>query len=189
LLALVAATARGQEPLKSNIGIAAVGALGVHGGPVSMERDVSGFEAGAFLDLGWFRTPRLRVQAEVAFLHGTLTETVVVEDSTYRGPLYDLSGAVSFTLLPAGPRSRLAPYLVAGVAVHALSSTFGTLVLDQRYNANPFGIHGGAGLRLRLTPEGRVGLWAEWRGTVAENVNRTTVRGGLMVLFNDLAAR
>jgi hypothetical protein len=122
-------------------------------------------------------------------MHGTLTETVVVEDSSYRGPVYDLSGGVSVTLLPTGPRSRIAPYLVAGIAVHALSSSFGTLVLDQRYNGNPFGLHGGAGIRLRLTDSGRTAIWTEWRGTIAENVNRTTLRGGLMLLFNDLAAR
>jgi hypothetical protein len=76
--------------------------------------------------------------------------------------------------------------MAAGVSVHALSSTFGELSLDRRYNANPFGAHAAAGLRLWLSRSGRNAISLELRTSMAENVNRTSARLGGMVLFGDL---
>jgi hypothetical protein len=61
-------------------------------------------------------------------------------------------------------------------------------VLDQRYNANRFGSHIGAGLRVRLGSS-RQALFAEARRVIADQVDRTAVRFGVLVLMNDLYHR
>jgi hypothetical protein len=181
-----ATTGQAQDRKSSNLGPAGVGALGVYYGQESMERSTEGSEIGALLDLGWTRTPSLRIQAEVGFMRAMFSEFVEVEDTTYSGPIYDFSVGVSALLSADGPSRRLVPYLLAGAAVHALSSTFEALVLDQRFNANPFGVHAGAGVRIWLTPSGRNALGLEVRRVIAENVDRTSLRAGLLFLFNDL---
>jgi hypothetical protein len=178
-----------QEASRPNLGLAAVGALGLHAGADAIERHAEGHEVGALMDLGSLTGAAVRLQFEVAFLRATLTETVVQDDSTYSDVFYDLTASVSTVLQGGGPRARLAPYLVAGVGVHALSSAFGTVVLDQRYNANPFGVHLGAGARLWLTGGGRHSVAVEIRRTIAENVNRTSFRLGLLLHYNDLIRR
>jgi hypothetical protein len=172
-----------QEPV-SNLGLPAVSALGVHGGIARLERSSDGEEAGLLLDLGWMRGRAVRLQGEVAFLRASLTETLVLEDSTFHGNYFDLSAGASATWL-ASADGQVSPYVLAGFAVHALSSTFGNSVLDQRYNANRFGSHVGAGIRLRLGSS-RQALFAEARRVIADNVDRTVLRLGGMVLMGDL---
>jgi hypothetical protein len=69
--------------------------------------------------------------------------------------------------------------------VHALSSAFQTSVLDQRYNANRFGSHIGAGIRARLG-QSRNALFVEARRIIADEVDRTVFRLGGLVLLGDL---
>lgn len=175
-----------QEPV-SNLGLTAVSAVGFHGGFARLERSSDGQEAGLLLDLGWLRGRSVRLQGEVAFLRGSLTETLFLEDflkdSTFQGDYFDLSAGVSVLWL-ASTNGRVSPYAVAGFAVHALSSTFGNSELDLRYNTNRFGSHVGAGVRLRLGS--RQALFAEARRIIADEVNRTVVRFGGMVLLGDL---
>jgi hypothetical protein len=178
-------SARAQEP-SANLGLPAVAALGFHGGTAKLERSSDGHEGGVFLDVGWLRGRSLRLQAEVAFLRATLTEYIELEDSTYSGIYYALSAGA--TAVWIRPEAKLSPYLLAGVAVHALSSTFQTSVLDQRYNANRFGSHIGLGLRLRLGAT-RQALFGEARRIIADEVDRTVFRLGGIVLLNDLYRR
>lgn len=172
-----------QPQRSSNLGLAAIGALGAHASQAWLERADRGYEAGLLADLGWTTTPLLRIQTEVNFLAAHLVETVDIEDRTYRGPFFDLNGAVSAVLLAKG---RVAPFLVAGVDVHALSSDFGSLTLDRRYNTNQFGVTGGAGLRLWTGRSGRHFLSIEVRRGISENVDRTVVRVGFFQAYNDL---
>jgi hypothetical protein len=129
----------------------------------------------------------VRLQGEVAFLRATLTETLVVEDSTFHGDYFDLSAGVSAIWL-VSIDARVSPYALVGTAVHALSSTFGNSVLDQRYNANRFGSHVGAGLRLRIGSS-RQAVFAEARRVISDHVNRTEVRFGGLILMGDLYRR
>jgi hypothetical protein len=175
-----------QEPV-SNLGLPAVAAVGFHGGFARLERSSKGEEAGLLLDLGWVRGRSVRLQGEVAFLRATLTETLVVEDSTFHGDYFDLSAGVSAIWL-ASTDAGVSPYALVGAAVHALSSTFGNSVLDQRYNANRFGSHVGAGIRLRIGSS-RQALFAEARRVIADHVDRTEVRFGGLVLMGDLYRR
>lgn len=176
----------GQEP-RSNLGLPAVAAIGVHAGFARLERSTNGEEAGLLLDLGWLRGRRIRLQGEVAFLRASLTEHLTLEDSTFSGSYFDLSVGATALWLIAGD-SRVSPYALAGFAVHALSSAFQNSVLDQRYNANRFGSHVGAGLRVRLGSS-RQALFAEARRVIADQVDRTVVRFGIIVLMNDLYHR
>lgn len=176
----------GQVP-SSNLGLPAVAAIGVHGGFARLERSTRGEEAGLLLDLGWLRGRGLRLQGEVAFLRASLTEHLSLEDSTFSGNYFDLSLGATAVWLIAGD-SRASPYALAGFAVHALSSAFGNSVLDQRYNANRFGSHVGAGLRVRIGSS-RQAVFAEARRVIADQVDRTVVRFGVLVLMNDLYHR
>ena len=151
-----------------------------------MERSSDGLEAGAVLDLGWIKGRSVRLQAEGAILRARLVEFIEVEDSTYRGDYLDLSAGASLVWM-AGPDRIVSPYVLAGFAVHALSSTFGTLVLDRRYNTNRFGSHAGAGVRLRIG-RGRA-MFAEGRRIITDEADRTVVRLGGLLLLGDLRRR
>jgi hypothetical protein len=176
----------GAQIPSSNLGLPAVAAIGVHAGVARLERSSNGQEAGVLLDLGWLRGRSLRLQAEVSILRASLTEYLELEDSTFSGHYYDLSGGATIVWVSAD--ARVSPYVLAGVAVHSLSSAFQTIVLDQRYNANRFGSHIGAGLRARLGAT-RQALYTEVRRVIADEVDRTVFRVGGLVLLNDLFHR
>ena len=167
----------------ANIGLHAVGAVGIHGGQARLERSSRGSEGGLQIDLGWLKGRSLRLQAELSILRASLTEYVEVEDSTFRGNYYDLSG--SATAIWLSHTAKVSPYALAGVSVHALSSAFQTGVLDRRYNANRFGSHVGAGVRLRFGGT-RQALFIEGRRVIADEVDRTVFRVGGLVLMGDL---
>lgn len=190
LLVLAASRADAQASdasPSSQLGLTGVGALGFHvGATTTVEHTAEGYELGMLLDLGWVRGRALRLQGEVSALRATLTEFVDVENRTYTDAYYDLTGSLSLVLQAGGSRSRYVPFLLAGVAVHALSSNFGSIPIDRRYNGNPFGSHIAAGGRIWLGASGRNGLFVEVRRSIAEHVNRTTVRLGGMVFYNDL---
>ena len=175
-----------QNSSTSHVGVSGIAALGALVGGEVVEGKSHAGEVGAFMDLGWVRTPRLRLQGEVEFLRARLRQYVLVQDTTFDGPFFDLSATVSAVLLGGNEHQRFVPYLDGGVGVHALSSTFGTLVLDRLYNANPFGFHVGAGARVWTSGSGRNGMFVEVRRVIAEAVNRSSVRVGGMVFYRDL---
>lgn len=184
-LAIVPSLAGAQDPV-SNLGLPAVAGFGFHAGFARLERHSKGREAGLLVDVGWMRGRSVRLQAEASLVSASLTETLVLEDSTqqtFTGDYYATSAGVSGIWL-VNPDARVSPYALAGVAVHALSSKFGNSVLDQRYNANRFGSHIGAGIRIRVGS--RPVLYAETRRIISDEVNRTVVRFGGLVLFGDL---
>lgn len=178
--------ATAQEP-SSNLGLPAIAAIGIHGGFARLERSSKGEEAGLLVDLGWLRGRSMRLQAEVSLLGASLTEYVELEDSTFQGDYFDLSAGVSSVWL-ASAEAKVSPYILAGFAVHALSSAFGTVSLDQRYNANRFGSHIGTGLRLRFGAS-RQAVFVEVRRVISDEVDRTAVRFGGLVLMGDLFRR
>jgi hypothetical protein len=184
-------TQAGAQALpRTNLGLPAVSAIGIFGGGTRIERSSNGLEFGGLIDLGWMNGRSLRLQGEVGVVRAPLTEFVEPEDSTYTGHYLDLSVDVTGVWL-ASPDGRASPYVLAGIGVHALSSTFGTLYLDRRYNANRFGSHVGAGLRVRLGG-GRIfqpALFVEARRVIADEVDRTVLRAGLLTLLGDLGRR
>lgn len=171
---------------QASLGLASVGAVGVHVGTTRAEYDAEGPEGGVLVDFGWVRVPSLRLQGEVALLRATLTERIEVEDRTYRDHFYDLTGSLSLVAMLRDAGRLAIPYVTVGIGVHALSSSFGSIPIDRRFNANPFGSHAGAGLRLRLGAAGGRAVFVELRRTIAEHVDRTSLRAGGLILFNDL---
>ena len=174
----------GAQVPTSNLGLQAVGAVGVYGGPARLERASRGREGGLLLDLGWLRGRSLRLQGELSVLRASLTEYVEAEDSTFRGDYFDLSGSVTALWLTSHT-ARVSPYVLAGLSVHALSSVFQTAALDLRYNANRFGSHIGAGLRVRFGGS-RTAVFVEGRRIIADEVDRSVFRFGGLVLMGDL---
>ena len=174
----------GAQVPTANVGLHAVGAVGVYGGPVRLERESRGQEGGLLLDLGWLRGRSIRLQGELSILRASLTEYVEVEASTFRGDYYDRSGGVTAIWL-ASHTAQVSPYALAGLSVHALSSAFRTVVLDRRYNANRFGSQIGAGLRLRFGGA-RTAIFVEGRRIIADEVDRTVFRFGGLILMGDL---
>lgn len=171
----------------SHLGLTGIGALGLHAGATTaVEHAAEGYEVGILLDLGWVRGRALRLQGELSALRAKLTEFVEIENETYTDAFYDLTGSVSLVLQGGGSRGRFAPFLLAGIGVHALSSNFGSIPIDRRYNSNPFGSHIGAGGRVWLGASGRSGFFVEVRRSIAEHVNRTAARVGGMMFYNDL---
>lgn len=119
-------------------------------------------------------------------LSASLTETLMMEDSTFEtfsGDYFALSAGMTGVWL-LNHDGRVSPYAAAGFAVHALSSAFRNSVLDQRYNANRFGSHIGAGIRVRFGS--RTAFFGEARRIIADEVDRTVFRVGALALFGDL---
>lgn len=183
-LALSPATSPAQSP--TSLGLSSVGAFGLHAGTTRVERGAAGHEVGVLVDFGWMGTRSLRLQGEAALTRATLSESVEVENRTYRDHFFDLTGSVALVALLRDAGHAVVPYATVGVGVHALSSSFGSIPIDRRYNANPFGSHVGAGARLRLGASGSRAVFVEVRRIIAENVDRSTVRAGGLVFFNDL---
>ncbi len=184
--ALALAQGGNDDSATSRLGVTGIGALGAHVGVISMERSIHGVEGGLLMDLGWMHTRRLRLQGEVEYLGARYSEFVEVDDRTYRSPISDFSVAVTAIYALRTGSARTVPYLSAGIGVHALSSAFGTAVIDRRYNANPFGSLVGIGLRQWRGDGGRSGLFIEARRVIAENVDRWSLRIGALAFYRDL---
>lgn len=180
-----ASVSRAQD---AAFGVRAIGAVGIQVGRASIERNAEAYEIGGRVDVGHFRSDRIRVAADIAFMR-TLSyeEFVPSEDTTYRNEFYDLSGHVTVQWYLASPSGRVAPYVSTGVGVHALTSSFRSIVLDQRYNSNRFGLRAAGGMRVRLGSDRRRALFVEYAGTLVREVSRGSVHLGIEALFGDLA--
>jgi hypothetical protein len=168
-------------------GIGASGAVGVKVGGADVQRAGGSPFVGVDLDLGRFGGPTTRFQVEATFLRGGIEEFVELEDQTYSGHIYDLTGSIAVVQLLRPPSRRVQPFLSAALSVHAMSSSFGSTILDRRYNTNNFGVQAGAGFRVRLGSRGSRALEIEARKVGVEDMNRFSVSVGLLWLLRDLA--
>ncbi|MGQ0640154.1 MAG: hypothetical protein ACT4P6_05180 [Gemmatimonadaceae bacterium] len=167
-------------------GIGASGALGFKAGGAELQRAGGAQFVGIELDLGRFAGSTTRFQIESTFLRGGLLEFVELEDNTYSGHIYDLTGAlVGMQLLRPASR-RVQPFVSAALSVHAMSSSFGSTILDRRYNTNNFGVQAGVGLRVRLGRRGQRALAIEVRRITVREMNRLSLSIGLLRLMRDL---
>lgn len=174
---------------RTHVGLAAVSAVSVSGGFASIQRGYHGLSLGGTVDFGHIATPRLRLLADIGYLHSfPETEFVQSENKSYRDVFRDLTGTLALAVHPNSPESRLSPYVMTGLGVHVLSSSFGALAIDTRYNTNNFGLLLGGGARLRLG-RGRRALFAEVRRVLTQDVSRSSVHLGVAALFGELATR
>lgn len=189
LLVVVTSPLTAQSPPgESSLGLRGIGALGLLAAYARLDRGVDAFEAIAELDLGHFASRRVRLGAEAAFLRSrSHSEFVVAEDTTYRDVFYDLSGHVTLGVLLRDPIRRVVPYVTGSVGVHVLTSSFGAIPIDLRYNTNVFGLRSGAGLRVRTGSQRAIVI--EWNASIAREVSRRSIRVGASWLFGDLVRR
>ncbi|MEP7383659.1 MAG: hypothetical protein ABI910_18380 [Gemmatimonadota bacterium] len=177
-------------PPRTRLGLAAVSAVSVNVGFASIQRGYHGLAIGTTVDFGHLMSSRIRLLADVGYLHTfPKTEFVQSENRSYRDVFRDLTGTLALSLHPNAPSSRFSPYAETGLGIHILSSSFGTLAVDRRYNTNNFGILLGGGARLRLGSSGRRALLVEVRRVLSQDVGRTSVHVGLAALFGELAPR
>ncbi len=184
---LVGQRTAAPDSVPPGTGIGASGALGFTVGAADLQRAGGSQFLGVELDLGRFASPRTRFQIESTFLRGGLREFVELEDQTYAGHIYDLTGSIAAVQLLRAPSRRVQPYLSGALSVHAMSSSFGSTMLDRRYNTNNFGAHAAFGLRIRLGRSGKSALALELRRTTARDMNRVSLAIGLLQLMRDLA--
>jgi hypothetical protein len=167
-------------------GIGASGALGFKLGGAELQRAGGAQLVGIELDLGRFAGSTTRFQIESTFLRSGLHEFVELEDKTYDGHIYDLTAALVAVQLLRPPSRRVQPFLSAALSVHAMSSSFGSTILDRRYNTNNFGVQAGLGLRIRLGSHGQRAMTIEVRRITVRDMNRLSVSIGLLRLMRDL---
>ena len=174
-------------PSGPGLGLAYVGSLGIYGGVMEAQRGARGGEVGGMIDLGSIRSPRIRLTGDASFLFASYSEFVPEEDQEYSGKIYDLSLTVAILVLGGPPRGHFVPYASLGAGVHALSSSYQSTILDERYNANRLGLTGSAGVRWWSGRSGRYGGWLEARRTYALDMNRWGMRIGVERHFGELA--
>ncbi len=175
---------------RTRLGLAAVSAVSANVGYASIQRGYHGLSVGGTVDFGHLATPRLRLVADIGYLRSfAKSEYVQSENKTYRDDFRDLTGTIAFALHPNAPTSRFTPYALTGLGVHVLSSSFGSLAIDTRYNTNNFGLLLGGGARLRVGSGRRRALFAEVRRVLSQDVSRTSVHVGVAALLGELAAR
>lgn len=184
---LLAQRSAEADSLPPASGIGASGALGFLVGVAELQRAGGSQFLGVVLDLGRFASPRTRFQIESTFLRGSLHEFVELEDQTYAGPIYDLTGSLGAVQLLRPASRRVQPYVSGALSVHAMSSSFNSTILDRRYNTNNFGAHAAFGLRIRLGRSGQNALALEVRRTTVREMNRVSFSIGLLQLMRELA--
>ena len=185
---------RSQQPSQrqapASLGLSSVGAVSIHVGGAALQRSIRGAEVGTTIDLGHFASRRVRLLADASYLRSfPFSERVESEGKSYRDVFYDLSGHVAVAVRGTSVTARLSPYVAGGVGIHVLSSTFGSLAIDTRYNTNNFGLMGLAGMHVRVGSGLRRSMLVEVRRVHSKNVRRLSVHLGLSALFNDLARR
>lgn len=179
-----------QPPARTNLGLDAIGAVTTSAGWASIENGFHAWQLGTRVDFGYLRTRRVRLMADVHYLLSLPhSEYVLSEGKTYRDVFRDLSAHLSLAFHPTSPSARVAPYVAAGVGVHVLSSSFGSLTIDTRYNTNNFGLREAIGLRVGVGGSGRRAVTLEVESIQARDVRRVGVSLGLTGLFNDLVRR
>jgi hypothetical protein len=180
---LVATPARGSSQ-EASLGLRGIGAVGVTATLSAIERDATGLEGGATVDLGHFASRRIRLGATASFLRTRpRSEYVAQDDTTFRNVFYDLSGHVAIAVLARNPDRRVVPYASFGAGVHVLTSSYGSIPIDIRYNTNVFGLRSAAGVRWRGA---RRAVSLETAAVLARNVSRATIGVSTEWLFGDL---
>jgi hypothetical protein len=155
------------------------------GGFASLRAADPAFETGISLDLGWLGSRPVRLVVDAEYLNGHLSRLDSLGNRG-RGPFYDMSLHVGVRYLPTLGHV-VAPYVGAGMGVHALGSSTRVVEVDELYNRNIFGAHAMVGFYSFLTADGRNALNFELRGVSAGNVRRASLRLGLTRFFRDLA--
>jgi hypothetical protein len=174
LMLALPAVAAAQEPVDEAERRTFRPALGAHLGYAAVERADDTFEVGAWIDVGSYRFSRLRVAIGVDYLK---TEPARGQG---QGSYSDVSVSGDLRLKPFRIRS-VVPYVGAGVGIHFRSNDIPVPNVADIYDGIAVGVQGVAGLMVDGAASGRWGVSGELRAVRAQNLNRTSLRGGVFV--------
>lgn len=149
-------------------------ALGLHLGYAAIENAGNSLEVGASVELGAYRTPRLRFALGVNYLSSD------TERAELDGSFSDLSVDLDLRYKPFKVRS-VAPYLGVGVGFHFRGNDYTDPNISDLYDGLGVGAQFFGGMMVDGNAEGRWGVAAEVRGVRAQNIHRTSVRAGLFL--------
>lgn len=149
-------------------------ALGVHLGYAAIENAGNTVEFGATVELGAYRTPRLRFALGVNYLSA----------DTKRA---DLDGSFSDVTISADLRFKpfqvrtVAPYIGAGLGFHVRSNDYDEPNIRDIYDGVAVGGQLFAGVLVDGNETGRWGFSGELRAVRAQNLDRTSFRLGVFL--------
>lgn len=149
-------------------------ALGVHLGYAAIENAGNTIEIGATVELGAYRTPRLRFALGVNYLS---TDT---ERADLDGSFSDLTVSADLRFKPFQVRT-VAPYIGAGVGFHLRSNDYDDPNIRDIYEGVAVGGQLFAGVLVDGNETGRWGFSGELRGVRAQNLDRTSFRAGVFL--------
>jgi len=150
--------------------------LGAHLGYASVDKADGALEFGAAAEVASFRSPRLRLVLGVDRLS---TDT---KRENLPGDFTDLS--VNGELRFKAPRVRaVAPYLGLGLGLHFLSNDYEDADIADIYDGVVVGVQAMVGAMVDGSETGRWGFLGEGRVMRAQNIHRSSIRGGLFLRF------
>lgn len=149
-------------------------AIGVHLGYAAIENAKNAIELGATVELGAYRTPRLRFALGVDYLS---TDT---KRADLDGSFSDLSINADLRYKPFQVRS-VAPYLGLGIGLHFRSNDYEDPNIRDIYEGLAVGGQAFLGVMVDGNENGRWGFTGELRGVRAQNLDRTSFRAGMFV--------
>ncbi len=149
-------------------------ALGVHLGYAAIENAGNTIEIGATVELGTYRTPRLRFALGVDYLSSD------TKRADLDGSFSDLSISADLRFKPFQVRT-VAPYIGAGVGFHLRNNDYDDPNVRDIYEGVAVGGQIFAGVLVDANETGRWGFSGELRGVRAQNLDRTSFRAGVFL--------
>ncbi|MFN2315363.1 MAG: outer membrane beta-barrel protein [Gemmatimonadales bacterium] len=149
-------------------------ALGVHLGYAAIENAGNTLEFGATMELGAYRTPRLRFALGVNYLSAD------TKRADLDGSFSDLTISADLRYKPFQVRT-VAPYIGAGVGFHVRSNDYDEPNIRDIYDGVAVGGQIFAGVLVDGNETGRWGFSGELRGVRAQNLDRTSFRAGVFM--------
>ncbi|HUG26920.1 MAG TPA: outer membrane beta-barrel protein [Gemmatimonadales bacterium] len=149
-------------------------ALGLHLGYAAIENAGNTMEIGATMELGAYRTPRLRFALGVNYLS---TDT---ERADLDGSFSDLTVSADLRYKPFQVRT-VAPYIGGGVGFHVRRNDYDDPNIRDIYEGVAVGGQLFAGVLVDANETGRWGFSGELRGVRAQNLDRTSFRAGVFM--------
>ncbi len=149
-------------------------ALGVHLGYAAIENAGNTIEIGATVELGAYRTPRLRFALGVDYLSSD------TKRADLDGSFSDLTISADLRYKPFQVRT-VAPYIGAGVGFHLRNNDYDDPNVRDIYEGVAVGGQIFAGVLVDANETGRWGFSGELRGVRAQNLDRTSFRAGVFL--------
>lgn len=149
-------------------------ALGLHLAYAANEKAGNTLAVGATVELGAYRTPRLRFALGVDYLSSD------TERAELDGSFTDLTIGVDLRYKPFQVRT-VAPYFGAGVGFHVLGNDYDDPNISDIYDGVAVGGQFFVGVLVDGSQSGSWGFSGELRTVRAQNLDRTSLRAGVFL--------